>query len=123
VFLEARNLLRKDKKMAQTHEDRDARFDWQRLEKRADDMVANRLSEITAGAPGETVLDAYKYDGIYVTRRPADEQGVARISIGAGTIGDSRKMRYCVFRGSPEVCAALLEEAVHAIRQDSGASR
>ncbi len=100
----------------QTHNDVD--FNRSRLRKRAGEMVRDGLSEITTGAPGEIALDDYDYDGMSVTRRPDDEQFIARISIGAGTVGESQKVRYCVFRGSPDVCAALLEEAAKAIRQD-----
>lgn len=104
--------------MAQTHQDCD--FDWGRLFQRADQAVKEKASQITAGSDEEPVLDQYDYAGLSVVRRPDDEQGIVRISLGCGTIGESRGLRYCVFRGSPEVCAALADEAAKAIRQEEG---
>ncbi len=97
-----------------THQDCD--FDWDRLRKRTDRMVQNKQSEITAGKPGEKPLGEYDFRGMGIRRMPEDEQCILRVSVGAGTMGASQKVRYCVFRGDPGACAHLLEEAAKAIR-------
>lgn len=101
----------------QSHSDLDQLqpFDMEGLQRKAERMVRGRESEITAGVPGEPVLAEYVAHGMNVTRRPDDEHGLARISVGGGVPGKG-EFDYCVFRGSPEVCAALLDEAAKAIR-------
>ena len=81
----------------QTHEDRDFQdaaikklwekeksFDMQRLEQRANQMVKDKQSEITAGKSDEEVIEEFENNGVSVKRLPDDEQGVLRISIGGG---------------------------------------
>lgn len=101
----------------ESHSDADAQ--WRStLEDKADSMRRNHLSDITAGAPGEAVLSEYTAHGVSVTRRPDDEHGIARVSIGGRVPGKS-EYDYCVFRGSPDTCVALLENAIEAIRAGS----
>ncbi len=95
----------------QTHED----FDYARLQERAEQMVDMKASEITAGKPGEMTLRSYEAtNGIHVKQLPEDEQEIRRISIGGH---DKVPISYCVYRGDPGKCAALLENAALAIRE------
>ena len=89
-------------------------FDFKRLEDRAKKIVSEGGSEITAGKPGEPVLAQWKSEGVYVTQRPDDEQGILRISVGGGLT--SVDLNYCVFRGDRVACAELLAKAVEALR-------
>ena len=100
----------------QSHSDCDAPFNMEGLKRKATNMVRDRMSEITVGLPGEQALNEYVAHGVTVTRRPDDEHGIHRISVGGAVVGKGQEFDYCVFRGSPEVCAALLDEAAKAIR-------
>ena len=101
----------------ESHADADAA--WRSsLERKADSMKRGGLSDITAGAPREPVLNEYTAHGVTVTRRPDDEHGIARVSIGGGVPGKG-EYDYCVFRGTPDTCVALLENAILAIRAGS----
>lgn len=95
----------------QTHDD----FDYARLQERAEQMVREKASQITAGKPGEIVLRSYEAtNGVDVTQLPEDEQDIYRISVGGH---DSENIAYCVYRGDPGKCAALLDNAAKAIRE------
>ena len=99
----------------QTHDDRDF---WERLEERARKTVLEAASKITTGTPDEPVLAAWEAYGIYVERRPDDEQGILRVSVGGGVSLELKKnIDYCVFRGDPTRCAHMLEQAALALRQ------
>lgn len=109
----------------QTHDDRDFRvsdfsrptrkLDPGRLKERAVQMVASGASVITAGLPGEPTLAEWQAaNGMHVVRRPDDEQGICRISIGGNIQPDD--VQYLVFRGDPIQCAFLLEMAAAALR-------
>jgi hypothetical protein len=98
----------------QTHEDEGHRRKFlNRLQERADDMVRDRASEITAGKEGEAELGRWKHAGVHVTHLPPDEQGILRISIGGGL--DIVPMNYCVFRGDRGPCIYLLKKAIRAL--------
>lgn len=100
----------------QTHDDRDVldvdKLDMSKLERRADNMVRQSMSEITGGIPGEPILGEWDHDGIRVVHRPGDQQGLLRISVGGG----AADINYCAFRGNRNACADLLERAVAAMR-------
>ena len=99
----------------QTHEDRAHRTEFlRRLKRRANDMVRDKQSEITAGKEGEEPLAEWKHAGISVRHMPDDEQGILRISIGGGST--SVPLNYCVFRGGVGSCIDLLEKAVAALK-------
>ena len=103
----------------QTHDDRDVldmkQFDHARLKVRADETVRNRHSQITAGAPGEKILAEWDREGVHVVKRPNDEQGILRMSVGGG----AADFNYCVFRGKRLACAELLERSAKALREGS----
>lgn len=85
------------------------------LEERAKKMVDNRASAITGGSPGEPVVDNWTENGIMVTKRPDDEQGIMRISIGGGP-NTPVNIDYCVFRGDLGDAVDLLERALVALK-------
>ena len=87
-------------------------LDMGRLYERANDMLRNRASEITAGKPGEKPLGQWDSNGVHVTQMPDDEQGILRVSIGGGIEG----MNYCVFRGKLRHCVELLEQSLVALK-------
>lgn len=97
----------------QTHEDVD--FDWPRLQERAKEMTKRGASQITAGEPGEEVLQSWdSANGVSVKQLPDDEQGILRISVGGGI--QKIDVNYCVCRGDLAKCAHLLEKAAHALK-------
>jgi hypothetical protein len=101
----------------QSHNDQDAlpaNF-WNRLETRAERMMAKGESQITAGAPGEPVLKEWRHRTMCIVQRPDDEQNILRISVGGGVVGAD--ISYCVFRGDRTQCANLLEQAAVALRE------
>lgn len=83
------------------------------LEERAGRMVDACESEITAGRAGEGSLGEFMQFGVLVRRLPDDEE-CRRISI--GEVVGSPEIRYLVFRGDPDDCAALLERTARALR-------
>ncbi len=93
-----------------SHDDREW-FDS--LKRKANAMQELGLSQITGGVPGEPELIRWKHENVTVIRRPDDLHGIARVSIG----GESEKMdgNYCVFRGEPIACIALLQQALAAL--------
>lgn len=102
----------------QSHSDEDAVLPsdfWNRLERRADRMMAEGGAEITAGAPGEPVLNEWRHRTLHIVQRPNDEQNILRISAGGGVVGAD--IGYCVFRGDRTQCANLLEQAAVALRE------
>ena len=76
-------------------------------------MFAQGESDITAGSPGEPTLQQYRAEDFLVTQRPADEQGVLRISMGGGV--KNVDCNYLVFRGDQAACAVLLRQAIRAL--------
>ena len=94
----------------QSHDDREW-FDS--LKRKATAMQELGLSHITAGSPGEPILAQWKHGNMDVTRRPDDEHGITRVSIG----GESPELdgNYLVFRGEPITCRALLSQALEAL--------
>jgi len=71
-------------------------------------------SKITGGSDGEPVLSRWESCGIGVMQRPADPQGVLRISVGGGE-DLPVNVNYCVFRGDREACITLLKRALAAM--------
>lgn len=93
----------------QSHDDRE----WDdSLKRKAAAMQELGLSQITGGSPGEPELARWKHGELTVIRRPDDEHGIARVSIGGSE--EHLDTMYCVFRGNPNACRALLYEAVKA---------
>ena len=118
--------------MGQTHRDDDSppadqmrelfsdnEDEMARLEKRASEMMGAHASAITAGKPDEEPGVTVEVDakslvkGVHITKRPDDEQGILRISIG-GVIGD---FCYCTYRGDRKACRAMLKAAIRALDQ------
>lgn len=96
--------------MAQSHDDRD----WNdSLHRKCAAMQELGLSQITAGSSGEPIVAHWKHGNMDVTRRPDDEHGITRVSIG----GESEELdgNYLVFRGKPITCRALLAQAIESI--------
>ena len=105
----------------QTHRNEDfmSRSEWLKsLKAKADRMVEDGKSSITAGCPGEKALAEWEHgvdpDVIQVRQMPEDEHGILRISVGGGA--SLANVNYCVFRGDRTRCAYLLEEAAKAMR-------
>lgn len=105
----------------QTHDDRDFRspipepkehFEA-KLERRANRMVRDHSSQITAGRPGERAEASWMACGIHVTKLPDDEQGILRVSVGGGVAGFDAD--YCVFRGDQRRCVGLVRAALNAL--------
>ena len=102
----------------QTHEDRDVPDPFLgRLKERADECMKHQMADITAGTPGEEIVDEWRHGRLTVTHRPDDEQGILRISIGGGAQLAKYDGDYCVFRGNRTACAYLLEQAAKALRE------
>ncbi len=100
----------------QTHEDNSHRRAFMdRLHARAESMVKNKESEITAGKEGEVELASWRHKRFHVRHMPNDEQGILRISCGGGET--PLPMNYLVFRGSVGRCIQLLEGALAAIKK------
>lgn len=96
--------------MAHSHDDRE----WHdSLKRKCAAMQELGLSQITAGSSDEPVLAHWQHGNMDVKRRPDDEHGIARVSIG----GESEELdgNYFVFRGEPITCRALLSQAIEAI--------
>lgn len=100
----------------QTHNDYNHRPSQllEALREKADRMVANKQSEITAGKEGEKDLASWKHGDIQVRHMPDDEHGVLRISAG-GSTEPGLPFNYLVFRGDVGKCEALLRKALVAI--------
>ena len=104
----------------QTHPDNDAvePSEWMKsLESKAERMVAESKSRLTAGHPGEKALSEWEHGEIQVREMPEDEHRILRISVGGGAT--QANVNYCVFRGDRTRCAYLLEEAAKALRNKS----
>lgn len=99
----------------QTHEDNDFRTEWwESLKAKADRMVDEGKSKITAGEDGEVALAEWQHKSVHVRHMPPDEHGILRISIGGGT-DTPVKLDYCVFRGNRGHCIDLLRRALKAM--------
>ena len=102
----------------ETHQDDSHRHPFMdRLRQRADEMIKDKQSEITAGKDGEPILEAWKACGVSVRHLPPDEQGILRISVGGGETPVG--FNYCVFRGDLEPCIDLLRKALAALETDN----
>lgn len=102
--------------MAQSHaDDLHPNAFMDRLTERADNMVRDKASEITAGKEGEEPLAVWNAHNVQCTHMPDDEQGILRISVGGGRT--PVPMNYCVIRGSVGQCIELLERAIVALRE------
>ena len=100
----------------QTHRDGDFRRNWlDTLSKKADAMVKNKQSEITAGKDGEKPLAEWKHGKVTCRHMPDDEHGILRISIGGGET--PFQTDYCVIRGKVGQCIDLLQRAIQALRR------
>lgn len=87
------------------------------LKMRANRMLRERQSEITAGSPDEQTLAQWNAsNGMQVVHRPDDPHGVLRISIGGGPDTPVR-LDYCTIRGGVGKCIDLLEKAIAALRE------
>jgi len=82
------------------------------LKRKAEKMREAGLSEITGGRPDEEELARWQYNGTHVIKRPDDEHGILRVSIGGGEHLDGD---YCVFRGDAIKCRCLLQRAIEAM--------
>lgn len=78
-------------------------------------MQQSGMSVVAAGSPGEPILAEWDRGRIHVVKRPDDEQGILRISVGGGI--ERVKLDYCVFRSDRTACAFLLEQAALALRE------
>lgn len=111
----------------ESHRDQDARQAMsdefmRRLKGRAEQISAVGASQITAGKPGEPTMAEWEHNGVHVKRLPADEQGILRISIGGGD-KTPVSLNYCVFRGEPTECRALLAKAIAALDSEMSGDR
>lgn len=104
----------------QTHDNADQGDFLKRLKERADSMMENKASTITAGEDGKQPLAKWKSHTIHCKHMPADEQDVLRISIGGGDdlVGGTLELNYCVIRGDRGKCIDLLRKALKALRAD-----
>ena len=112
----------------QTHNDRDylqgigsgsnTETFMDELQERAEKMHLGKESQITAGRDGEPKLAEWDYKGFNVCQRPADKQGILRISIGGGET--PVPLNYLVFRGGQGECVDLLRKALRALEHDVG---
>lgn len=102
----------------QTHDDKDQKIQpfMDHLKARADRMLENKLSEITAGKEGEKELARWKSHGMQVVVRPDDVQGILRISVGGGH-KTPVPLNYCTIRGDVGACIDLLELAIRALKE------
>lgn len=100
-----------------THDDKehtDVNTLYQAFRKRAEDMKAQGLSQITSGAPGEVPLCEWTRGNFRIREMQPDEVGVLRISIGGGGLmGDAG---YLVYRGHQREIIELLEIALRNLR-------
>lgn len=111
----------------QTHNDSDFRIREQlqsaekkkfldELEERAAKLRSLGASQITGGTDGEPVLAEWQaQNGMYCVRRPDDEQGILRISVGGGV--QTVDVNYCVYRGDLAKCLHLLRMAICALEE------
>lgn len=103
----------------QTHDDYShKKSEWlKELQMRANRMMRERQSEITAGSPDERSLAQWKAsNGMEVVHLPDDPHRVLRISIGGGPDTPIR-LDYCTIRGGVGKCIELLEKAIVALRE------
>ena len=98
--------------MAGTHSDGDQWFES--LKQKADQMLKNGKSQITAGRPDEAVIAHWSRDKVSVTQLPDDEHGILRVSIGGGQ-DLPFECNYLTFRGDYDKCVDLLRKALSAL--------
>lgn len=79
------------------------------------ELGANRTT-----ADGD-VLEESEVDGLRVQKKPDDERGVLRISIGGHPAIE--RSSYCNFRGDRRACIELLERALYAMKQEPECAR
>lgn len=93
----------------QSHQDKD----WNdSLQRTAAAIKELGLSGLTSGYPSEPVLANWVHEAVDVTKRPDDEHGIDRVSIGGS---EELGSTYCVFRGDILRCRALLQQAIKAL--------
>jgi len=102
----------------QTHDDFQHSQLLEQLREKADNMVRDGQSEITAGKDGEQALAEWEHQGMHVRHMPDDEHGVLRISVG-GLPDANVGFNYLVFRGKVGDCETLLRKALTAITKYS----
>lgn len=86
------------------------------LEKRASEMKAAGLSQITSGRDGEEAIESYDFKSVHVKKLPDDPDGVLRISIGGGKTIEG-PINYCVYRGNKDRCISALKRALLAMER------
>ncbi len=102
--------------MSMTHEDKQHQTNefLDRLIARADRMREEKASVITAGEEGEPIIKTWLSNGMGVTVRPDDPQGILRISVGGGD-KTPVPLNYCTVRGDIGQCIKLLKRAIRAL--------
>ncbi len=70
-------------------------------------------NKITAGAPGEAILDRAIVGDVLIKRLPLDMRA---IRVSAGRPRDRQYGAYCVYRGSPLEAIEVLESVLRAMR-------
>lgn len=103
----------------QTHPDADAEV-YNSLAEKAEKMLKNRESTITAGAETDHVLFEATRNSLTV-RRLSDDPLALRVSIGEANTRAREK--YLVFRGDPHRVRKLLQRAVSEIDELMRADR
>src|SRR5438128_7229717 len=93
----------------ESHRDDDAdQAAYERLAELARKMTAEGTNRITAGAPGEHILEEKSRAGVCVRRLP-DDPNALRISIGEVIIGGGHgESAYLVYRGNEAAVTRLL---------------
>lgn len=87
------------------------------LEKKANKLVSEKKSTITAGEEDELPLTEYSATNeVHVKRLPEDKHGIIRISAGGGD-NLPVKCNYVVFRGNPKQTIQLLRKALAALEE------
>ena len=102
----------------QTHDDRSHTEFLDELRKRARERAKAKDTQITSGYDNEEPIDQWvSKNGMTVTSRPSDKQGIIRISVGGGT-GLPVNVDYCTIRGeSLAEITSLLHMAIEAIQE------
>ena len=99
-----------------SHRDDDVGAKLWRLQQQAEILRAQGGNRITAGAPGEPLLEDYQRGGFTIHRLPDDEMCL-RISIGEAHDKRLGESAYLVFRGDPETITVLLRRALAALER------
>ena len=91
------------------------------LKRRAQQVLAGGLSQITAGKPGEQLLGEWQHECVRVRILPDDLHGILRLSAGGLVVRPPasvalKHVDYCVIRGDVNQCIELLERVLRALR-------